>query len=217
MPNPANRFNKHATKALVALWALSLLAGLLLLEWVLAPGGKRHRASALSAGPASARYLVMREWKRNTDYQFTPPAERKKYLDHGPAAEGYALATDAEGFVEPARRHQQPDVSIVFFGGSTTECAFVQPEDRFPYLAARKLEDSLSGKVNGLNAGLSGNNSMHALLLLLGKAIPLRPDFAVLMEGINDIGALSTYHSYWIKQGSLRLLEEEKVSVGESA
>ena len=123
------------------------------------------------------------------------------------------MATDSEGFIEPARRHKQPDLNIVFLGGSTTECMYVAPDNRFPHLTAVKLEQALGLKINGINAGFSGNNSMHSLLLLLGKVVPLRPDYVVLMHGVDDIGALSSNGTYWIKSGSLRLFEEERLSV----
>jgi lysophospholipase L1-like esterase len=186
-----------------------------LLEWALSPGGGRYRASGLNPGPAPARHLVLREWRRDTDHEFLPTEARKHYAEGG-LPKTYQLATDSEGFITPARRHRRPDISIVFLGGSTTECAFVLPENRFPHLTARKLEDALSLKVNGINAGLSGNNSMHALVLLLGKVIPLQPDFVVLMEAVNDIGVLSAHHSYWVKEGSLRLIENERRSVGDA-
>lgn len=215
MAAPSNRFEKHSRTALVVLWALTLVAGVALLEWVLSPGGGRHRASGLSPGPAPARHLVLREWRRDTDYEFLPSEARKRYAEGG-LPKTYQLATDSEGFIAPARRHPRPDVSIVFLGGSTTECAFVLPENRFPHLTARKLEDALGLKVNGINAGISGNNSMHSLVLLLGKVIPLQPDFVVLMEAVNDIGVLSAHGSYWLKEGSLRLIESERRSVGEA-
>jgi lysophospholipase L1-like esterase len=215
MAAPINRFEKHARTALILLWGLTLIAGVALLEWALSPGGGRYRATGLNPGPGPARHLVLREWRRNTDYQFLPTEARKRYAQGG-LPKTYRIATDAEGFIEPARRHAKPDVSIVFLGGSTTECAFVLPENRFPHLAARKLEEALGLKVNGINAGLSGNNSMHALTLLLGKVIPLQPDFVVLMEAANDVGTLSAHGSYWVKEGSLRMVEGEKQSVGEA-
>jgi lysophospholipase L1-like esterase len=215
MAAPINRFEKHARTALILLWGLTLIAGVALLEWALSPGGGRYRATGLNPGPGPARHLVLREWRRNTDFQFLPTEARKRYAQGG-LPKTYRIATDAEGFIEPARRHAKPDVSIVFLGGSTTECAFVLPENRFPHLAARKLEEALGLKVNGINAGLSGNNSMHALTLLLGKVIPLQPDFVVLMEAANDVGTLSAHGSYWVKEGSLRMVEGEKQSVAEA-
>jgi lysophospholipase L1-like esterase len=93
---------------------------------------------------------------------------------------------------------------------------YVTPDNRFPHLTATNLEQALGLKVNGINAALSGNNSMHSLLLLLGKVVPLRPDFVVLMHGINDIGTLSSNGTYWIKDGPLRVFAEEKISAGDA-
>ena len=202
-------------KLLGAIWVLAAIGGIALFEWDMTPSSGRHKAGGQSAGPGPARYLVLREWRRNTDYQFVPSAERKRYPDGG-LQETYQLATDKDGFVEPARRHAQPDLSLIFLGGSTTECMYVTPDNRFPHLTATKLEQALGLKVNGINAAISGNNSMHSLLLLLGKVVPLRPDFVILMHGINDIGTLRSNGTYWIKDGSLRLFEEEKTSVGDA-
>jgi lysophospholipase L1-like esterase len=199
----------------ILVWALALAAGVSLFEWVARPSSGRHAASGLSSGPGPARYLVMREWKRSTDYRFAPLEARKHYREGG-LQDVYLLATDAEGFIEPARRHAKPDLSIVFLGGSTTECLYVSPHNRFPHLTATNLERQLGLNVNGINAALSGNNSMHSLLLLLGKVIPLRPDFVVLMHATNDIAALSKGGSYWIRDGSLRIYEQERLTVGDA-
>jgi lysophospholipase L1-like esterase len=215
MEAQSGRSKMGSRKILVAIWVLAAIAGVALFEWDMTPRSGRHKAGGLSAGPGPVRYLVMREWRRNTDYTFVPSAERMRHPEGG-LHEIYQLATDKDGFIEPARRHQQPDLSIVFLGGSTTECMYVAPDNRFPHLAARKLEQALGLKVNGINAALSGNNSMHSLLLLLGKVVPLRPDFVVLMHGINDIGALTTERTYWSTSGSLRLFEEERISVGDA-
>jgi lysophospholipase L1-like esterase len=204
--------SSRSKKFLVAIWVLAAIGGVALFEWDATPRSGRYKSGGQSSGPGPARYLVMREWKRNTDYQFSPSAERRRHPDGG-LQETYPMATDKEGFIEPARRHQQPDLNIVFLGGSTTECMYVAPDNRFPLLTALKLEQALDLKINGINAGMSGNNSMHSLLLLLGKVVPLRPDFVVLMHGINDIGALSSNGTYWIKSDSLRLFEEERLSV----
>ena len=45
MPPPPNRFDKHARKVLAVVWVVTLIAGVALLEWMLTPGGARHRSS----------------------------------------------------------------------------------------------------------------------------------------------------------------------------
>lgn len=100
-------------------------------------------------------------------------------------------------------------------GGSTTECLYVAPESRFPYLAGRTLETDLGLKIDGINAARAGNNGLHSLLLLLGKVVPLRPDYVVLMEATNDIGTLSS-GTYWSEGGSKRIIDVQKISVDQS-
>jgi lysophospholipase L1-like esterase len=215
MPTSPNRFEKHAGKTLAVVWVVTLAAGVALLEWALTPGGGRHRSYAHSTGPSPARHLVMREWRRDTDYTFPTPEARRKFGD-GSEPASYILSVDSAGFIEPARRHDKPDITLAFLGGSTTECALVLPQNRFPALVARKLEDALGLKVNGLNAGMSGNNSMHALALLVGKVLPQRPDFVALMEAVNDVGVLAAHGTYWVRQGSVRFVANDRQSVGEA-
>ena len=104
---------------------------------------------------------------------------------------------DAEGFIAPSRVHQNAELEIVFLGGSTTECLFVDEETRWPYLAGRRLEESLSVAVNSYNAGGPGNHSMHSNHILLAKLLPKDPDMVVLMHCVNDLKYLTYTGSYW--------------------
>ena len=49
---------------------------------------------------------------------------------------------------------------------------------------------------------------MHSNLVLAGKGIPLKPNFAVLMHNINDLSLLSKTASYWIAPSSRTLINE---------
>lgn len=209
-------FARHSVFLAILLWSLFLASMLAGIEWFLTPANGRHVARTLSSSPAPLRYLRMREWKRDTDYTFAPPAERSKFPG-GEVRTRYRMRTDGEAFIEPALRHKLADVSIVFMGGSTTECLYVSEAARFPYLTSIFLEDKLKRKVNGINAGKSGNNVLHSLLLLIGKVVPLKPDFVVLMHATNDIGVLSQSGSYWQTRRTYDLLQDEKISVGEGA
>jgi lysophospholipase L1-like esterase len=141
------------------------------------------------------RYLQLREYPPNATLRFAPPPLRASSGDF--VADIYTVQTDEHGFIEPGRIHREPDVTIAFLGGSTTECLFVAPESRFPFLIGREIERQLGIKVNTINAARSGNNTQHLLLALQGKLLGLQPDIVVLMEATNDIGILSRLGSYW--------------------
>lgn len=215
MPPPVTRFDRHSGKIVFAFWLLVIVGGLALIEWSLTPGNDRHRAQGSASGPGPSRSLVLREWEPLTDYRFSPLPERIRYPNGG-IRQTYDLATDANGFIEPAVRHEQPDLSIVFLGGSTTECLYVAAENRFPFLAAQKLEAGLGLKVNGINAARSANNTMHSLLILVGKVIPLRPDYVVYMEAINDFSIMLTNGDYWAARGSKEIINHQKISLDQS-
>ena len=75
----------------------------------------------------------------------------------------YILRIDDNGFIVPSKVHEYPDRTIVFLGGSTTECFYVDEEKRWPYLAGRLLENDTGLKVNAYNAGMSAINSFNSI------------------------------------------------------
>lgn len=152
----------------------------------------------LEASPTQShlRYLRLREWPPNKTLVYKAP-ETRKNDPLGPVDEIYRMEIDQHGFIKPSIVHTNPDAEIVFIGGSTTECLYVRPEARFPFLVGQLLEERLKLKVNGINAGKSGNHTMHSLLAFLGKVAPRKPAFVVLMHATNDIGVLNAKKSYW--------------------
>lgn len=114
----------------------------------------------------------------------------------------YFFRTDSDGFVEPSKIHENPDLNIFFIGGSTTECEMVKESERFPYLTGRILEKKTGKKINSYNAGKSGNNSIHSINNLINKIAPLNPNIVVHMETINDLSTLLYEASYWNRNAS---------------
>lgn len=138
------------------------------------------------------RYIRLREPNPNLDLTFHTSSQ---FVNSGP----YRLRTNKEGFytgeIEP-KDLNNPD--IIFFGGSTTECSVMEENQRFPYLVGRKLLDSLTKQnIKTLNAGLSGNNTMHSFMSLMAKGLPLKPKAVFLMHNINDLSQLLKTGSYW--------------------
>ena len=114
----------------------------------------------------------------------------------------YLLRIDDDGFIVPSKKYANPDMSIVFLGGSTTECRYVAEDHRFPYLAGVLLEQQTGIKINSYNAARSGNHSLHSLDILLNKVIPLKPDIVVMLHNINDLVVLLYESSYWNPKSS---------------
>ena len=124
----------------------------------------------------------------------------------------FVVRTDADGFIIGPRDfiHAKDKVSIIFFGGSTTECIHVEEERRFPYLV------SLNLNVRVLNGGISGGHSMHSLLSLIGKGIPYKPNHIILMHAVNDLTTLSKTLSYWGEQPEGRSLIQKESKIVEN-
>ena len=105
--------------------------------------------------------------------------------------------TDENGFIMPSKVHDNPDLTIVFLGGSTTECKSVYEENRFPYLAGRSIEKDTGVKVNSYNSGVAASDSLHSMDIFINKILPMEPDVAVMMHNINDLSILLFEKTYW--------------------
>jgi lysophospholipase L1-like esterase len=130
----------------------------------------------------------------------------------GQLPQGVALRIDENGFIMPSKVHAHPDRTLVFLGGSTTECCSVPEDKRFPYLTGRFLEEKTKLKVNSYNSGRSGNDTLHSLNVLLNKVIPLKPDIVVMMHNINDLTILMYEKTYWTKNPYRGPIEAEPPS-----
>jgi lysophospholipase L1-like esterase len=85
----------------------------------------------------------------------------------------------------------------------------VDETSRFPYLAGKLLGERLGKRVNSLNGGVSGVNTLHLLQVLLAKVVPLRPDAVVLMENVNDVNMMLFTGSYWSAHRTRGMVEED--------
>lgn len=189
-------FERNPIKTGVGLVAIFLVGTLSLTEWLLTPSGDKTEIKGLARILVPPRFLIMREWRPNSVYTYRAPAAR--YNDPlGPVDDVYTVSIDAQGFIEPSIKHASPDFEIAFLGGSTTECLYIRPDDRFPARVGQILEQRTGRKINVLNAAKSANNTMHSLLNYIAKVAPRRPRYAVLMHAINDMVILSQYKTYW--------------------
>lgn len=146
------------------------------------------------------RSLLLREWSPNTKAIMVPTDQYLLGTDTL-KKEAYALNVDKKGFINNGNQllteKDDRETLIIFFGGSTTESMYVHEQNRFPSILERNLQQKYGANNFVYNAGVSGNNSIHSLLNLIGKGLELKPDFVVLMNNINDLVLLRKTGSYW--------------------
>jgi lysophospholipase L1-like esterase len=108
------------------------------------------------------------------------------------------LSVNKNGFiVGPNDTYTSKSPKIIFFGGSTTENIKADEDKRFPYAVSKYILEKNGSFVTTLNAGVSGNNTIHSVLNLFAKGISEDAKIAVLMNNTNDISGLSRTNSYW--------------------
>lgn len=141
------------------------------------------------------RAIKLEEGRPGRLIHCVPSSESLAYSDGYLERRRYLYEVDDAGFLMPSRVHSDPEVTIIFQGGSTTETTLVDPELRFSYLAGRLLEQATGKRVNSYNAGVSGSFTLDSINSLLNKLVPMRPTFVVMMEAINDLQTLMFNHN----------------------
>lgn len=183
-----NWFERNSKKILSVLIFLGFLIIIFGAEKILQYKHKRKNENYNT----TTRYIRLREkWPSISFYMYGDP--RFKSL----SGKKWRVRTDKNGFIEPSQKYEEPDKTIVFLGGSTTECQYMEEQNRFPYLVGVLLEQKTGLKINSYNSANSGNDSLHSLNILLNKVLPLRPHIVVMMHNINDLAVLMHYKSYW--------------------
>jgi len=194
MDNPPTRKNwleRNPIKVIFSVVLLAVVGLAAATEMILA-----RRQHGLIYIPGIQRSIKLREF--NPLYRdVLVPDQAAMAMSDGLEQKPFVLRVDRQGFIMPAKIHERPDLTIVFLGGSTTECTYMAEEARFPYLAGRLLEGRTGLRVNSYNAGRSGNNTLHCLNILLNKVVNLKPEVVVLMENINDLAILMYEKTYW--------------------
>lgn len=177
----------------IKLIAVNLFILFLLLaafEWVLDkvnPDERHH--SVLS------RYVDLREIALpNTHFTERPHPIFQSYTENLELKD-YEVDVDENGFIRSESVLPKADTNIVFLGGSTTECRYVDDHLRFPSLVGEKLQQ-VGHSVNTFNAGVAGSHSLHSLNILTNKILHHDVQMVVLMHGINDLVHLSYNGSF---------------------
>jgi lysophospholipase L1-like esterase len=212
MPHPEtagqdNWFSRNPKKTLVFFTVFVILA--------IAYGAEKylefrhHRQGIVLESEVQRRYIRLREYRPGTRLLMSYPRTQLAYTDNV-FKKHYRFDVDHNGFIMPSKIHAHPDKVIVFLGGSTTECMYMDPDHRFPYLVGRILEKETGEKINSYNGGMSGINSLHAIDLLVNKVVPLHPQVVVYMENINDLSTLLYERTYWNKNNVRSPLETLK-------
>lgn len=175
-----NRFEQYPRATLIAVNLLLLVVSIVAFELIL----RFRDPTALRRVATAGRLIQLAEHPPNTVWFVEPygveiadTLERKQYR----------LAIDENGYVTPSELYDDPDIVMLFLGGSTTETMFVEEESRFPYLVGRLLETA-DIRINAYNAGRAASNSQHSLNILLNKGLALEPDIVFMMHNVNDLG-----------------------------
>ena len=185
-------FENNPKKTVVLILLTFLVAMTLVTEKVLAYINHSQKMVLFT----ERRYINLREFPPLLDTVEIPQTKTIKAAD-GLIQKPYRVRTDSQGFILPYNHYKKPDFTLVFLGGSTTACIFNEDENRFPYLVGNLLEKETGKKVTSINSGVSGNNTLHCLDILLNKVMPLKPDAVIMMETINDLIVLIYDQTYW--------------------
>jgi len=203
--SPENWFQRNPKKTLAAVTLIVILAIVSGAEKFLEFNNRRHGIFL----EGERRYIRLKEYRPGTRLRLAFPRHHLPFTDNV-FTKQYQLDIDQNGFIVPSRKYDRPDKVIVFLGGSTTECMFVDQDHRFPCLVGELLEQDTGARINAYNGGMSGNHTLNAIDILLNKVIPLKPQVVVYMENINDLSTLLYEGTYWNENTARSPLETLK-------
>ena len=115
-----------------------------------------------------------------------------------------------DGTVAGPNAKDQADQSIVFLGGSTTECNEVSEAKRFPAVVQREL-GSAGLSVRVLNGGVRGHTTLDSINSLLNRSGFREANFVVLMHNINDRLSLAMRGRYGAALGDISAASAKSV------
>ncbi|MCX7934872.1 MAG: SGNH/GDSL hydrolase family protein [Planctomycetota bacterium] len=143
------------------------------------------------------RHIRLVEHPPRVDAWLIAPKEYERNFDKFQRAR-VRFRTDENGYIlGPEGVIANPDITMAFHGGSTTECLYVNEELRFPSLVARLLMDRTGLKIRALNGGRSRACTLDSLNAILNKTLAFKPDIIVMMHNINDLSLLMYCGSYY--------------------
>lgn len=125
------------------------------------------------------------------------PVDRSQVTPDDPVGR---LRTDARSYIEPASAVPDPQLTIAFLGGSTTECGALDEDKRFPARVVQLLRER-GVRARALNIARAGNTAHDSVNVLLNHVVEDQPDIALMMHAANDIGVLSEEGSYDSRNG----------------
>jgi lysophospholipase L1-like esterase len=205
-PNRKNWLERNPKKIIFVLIVVMIGSMALVTEKILA-----RRAQPNIYYQGIKRYIKLRENKPLYS-DVIIPSQATMDISDTLVQKGYKFRIDENGFIIPSKIHDNPQLTLVFLGASTTECCYVEEENRFPYIVGRLIEKNTGLRTNSYNASKSGNTSLHSLDALLNKVIPVKPDIVIMMHNTNDLGVLLYENSYWTKNPFRSPLVEIKPS-----
>lgn len=155
------------------------------------------------------RTIHLTEYPANADFSVYPPDHVMSTVQDLEYKE-YRLRTDPYGFIvgEDDLHHFGEQIDILFFGGSTTECFFVDEDKRFPYLSGRLMTEKFGERISVRNAGLMGKNTLYSTMDLLVRGTQANPKIVVLLHNINDLVQLLYVKGYFDGPETRRLITD---------
>jgi len=160
------------------------------------------------------RTIQLTEYPANADFSVYPPDHVMSTVQDLEYKE-YRLRTDPFGFIigEDDLDHFGEQIDILFFGGSTTECFFVDEDKRFPYLSGRLVSEKFGDRISVRNAGLMGKNTMYSTMDLLVRGTQADPKIVVLLHNINDLVQLLYVKGYFDGPDTRRFISDAEPEV----
>lgn len=154
------------------------------------------------------RTIRLKEWGVGVDAQRTPDRGSIERSDASLGEQSVRLRTDGDGFIASGLDDSDARGDIVVLGDSVVECMYLHEGQRLTDRCQAALRER-GRRLRVRNGGMSGATSLHALMAILAKVVPLRPRAVVVLNGVIDIDAGLKPRGFWSRDAYLDPLKWE--------
>ncbi len=209
-----NSMNKYRREILLVIF--SSIISVIIIDMLV--GALIIRNTKFNVLKPTKRSVSLREFNPLQDVYLTPDDLYLSTTD-GLDKKPYRINLNHDAFITSSTNDPKDNktVDIIFFGGSTTEALFVDEDKRFASLVGALLSEKFNKEIISLNAGVSGNHSMHSLINMIAKGIKYNPKIAVIMHNINDWTLLSRTGNYWTSPSSREIVNDQNKIINQES
>lgn len=162
------------------------------------------------------RFIRLKEYRPFMDEVRVPGDDYIDTTDGTLAKREFRIRADGDGYLVTGGGRFDEAPAILAIGDSAIENFWIEEDNRICALLEKKMREE-GYSINVLNAGVSGANILHSLIVLLSKGLAENLAGILYMGGAVDAVYCSIEGSFWTRSPDLKSIVTQATSDGPAA